>query len=326
MSHKSSGDGDLARLSLTSNQVDEFEIRASVLNDTFESEDFSASRSAQYVLHCPNCQAETFLGDKFCQECGGLQPAFEEKPRFSADSLFQMAADKSKFLYFTVGVLSASLLVLTCAFLFARVPDDLQNALSENKLNDAVVVAEKLMVSRLGSLQEHDAEIYSDAFFRRAQVFADNKNYKLALIDLAKVLPDYSKQAQVAELRRSCVVRAWQAHAEETRGIGIAAKMQESKRVVSKFPARLKETSSKTQAAVHSPKVSEQSEFDSSSNVSASPSEPSSELDSEEAEMAAYNRHLADYFSRRESKSSKVSAIKEPPSFSEWVQSGKSEF
>jgi hypothetical protein len=316
----------LARLSLTSNQVDEFEIRATVLNDTFESEDFPASRSAQFVLHCPNCHAETFLGDKFCQECGGLQPAFEEKPRFSSDSLFQMVAHKSKFLYFTVGVLSASFLVLACAFLFAKVPDDLQNALSENKLNDAVAVAEKLMVSRLGSLQGSDAEIYSDAFFRRAQVFADNKNYKLALIDLSKVLPTYSKQAQVAELRRSCVVRAWQVHAEEAKGIGFAPKMQESKRAVSRVPARAKETNSKAQAAVPNPKKSTEIEFDSTSNVSASPSEPSSELDSEEAEMAAYNRHLADYFSRRESKSSKVSAIKEPPSFSEWVQSGKSEF
>ncbi|MBX9951420.1 MAG: zinc ribbon domain-containing protein [Candidatus Obscuribacterales bacterium] len=315
----------MARLSLTSNQVDELEIRATVLNDTFASEDLASSPAAQFILHCPHCQSETLLGDKFCQDCGGLQPAFEEKTSFA--SLVSMLQSNSKLLYFSVGVLSASLLVLTCFYFFAKVPGDLQNSLSANKLNEAVAIAEKLMVSRLGSLQGHDAELYSDAFFRRAQVFAVNKNYKLALLDLSRVLPSYSKRAEVAELRKSCGILAWQGNSVEIDN----PKLQESKR--SKLAARVKVASTTAQAivpsahsAINEAKSLVQSESGPAASGGALPIESSCELDSEEAEMATYNRHLADYFSRRESKSSKASAIKEPPSFSEWVQSGKSEF
>lgn len=298
-----------------------------MLNETFASEDLAASPAAQFILHCPHCQSETLLGDKFCQDCGGLQPAFEEKTSFA--SLVTMLQSNSKFLYFSVGVLSASLLVLTCFYFFAKVPGDLQNSLSANKLNEAVVIAEKLMVSRLGSLQGPDAELYSEAFFRRAQVFAVNKNYKLALLDLSRVLPSYSKRAEVAELRKTCGVLAWQGNSVAIEN----PKLQESKRSASKLAARVKVASTTAQAPVPSPhsavneaKSLVQSESGPFASGGASPIESSCELDSEEAEMAAYNRYLADYFSRRESKSSKASAIKEPPSFSEWVQSGKSEF
>ncbi len=276
---------------------------------------------ADFVLHCPDCQAETFLGDMYCQECGSVQPAFAEKPHSSLHIFWGFLSRNYRVICVASGAVAAALLVLAGFVVFARIPADLQSALSENKLNDAVVLAEKLMVSRLGKLEGGDADLYSQAFFKRAQIFAGNGNYKKALLDLSKVLPAYSKMADVEQLRNVCV-------AGVTPAAGLIvppAKTTQDNAPPAKEPARAAKASLGRNRE-------QTSKLSSSSLISKdqAPVEESNldkeEVDSEEADMAVYNRHLAEYFSRRESKSSKASSVKEPPSFSEWVQSGKSEF
>lgn len=257
----------------------------------------------------------------YCQECGSVQPAFAEKPHSSLSSLWGYLARHYKVICVASGAVGAALFVLAVFLVFAKIPADLQSALSANKLNDAVVLAEKLMVSRLGKLDGADADLYSQAFYKRAQVFAGNGNYKKALLDLSKVLPAYSRMAAVEQLRNFCVAGITPAPGLDLTPAKIpvnnAPPAKEPTRAAKANVGRNREQPSKLSSL--SP-VSKQQAPTEESNLD------KEEVDSEEADMAVYNRHLAEYFSRRESKSSKASSIKEPPSFSEWVQSGKSEF
>jgi hypothetical protein len=353
VSRKSSGDGDLPRLSTTSNKVEDSEIRAILLSDSICSDEIPVPHSAQHIMHCPHCQSETFLGDKFCQECGGVQPAFEEQSRLSPEFFLPVLADNSKLLFVSIGVCLAVVLVVSSSVLYFGVTADLEKALSANKLNDAVVIADRLNVSRFGSLSGLEAELFSDAFFRRAQVFAANKNYQFALADLIKVLPSYSKHAQAMQLRSICALFLAQKKSVTTPMVVEsklpATKSEEQSRSVA--PQRIKAIApignlQNNQAEPHLNRAEAQSnraeaqlnrvEAKNTQSVlskrangeamAVATNSERDEVDSEEADMAAYNRHLADYFTRKESKSSKASATSEPPSFSEWVQSGKSEF
>lgn len=346
MPRKSSGDGDLPRLSTTSHQVENSEIRAIMLSDSVCSDEISVAHSAQHVMHCPHCQSETFLGDKFCQECGGVQPAFEEQSRLSPEFFLPVLANHSKLLFVSIGVCLAVVLVLSSSVLYFGVTADLEKALSANKLNDAVVIADRLNVSRFGSLSGREAELFSDAFFRRAQVFAANKNYQFALADVIKVLPSYSKHAQAMQLRTICALsfaqrksvttpmvvksKLSETKSEEPR-LSIAAQRTNSTAPIGKMQNNRVETQlNRTEAQRNPIEVkNSQSILSKRTNgeaLAVSTNSQKDEVDSEEADMAVYNRHLADYFMRKESRSSKASATSEPPSFSEWVQSGKSEF
>lgn len=368
MSRKSSGDGDLTRLSTTSNRVEEFEIRATLLSDSLGVEEFSESASLQFMLRCPSCESETFVGDKFCQECGCVQPAFAEKSRLSSDAFLSVLSENRKNLYLWVGVCVGVLFVLITSVLYLTVPGDLEKALSTNRLNDAAVIADRLLVSRLGVLQGRDAELYSDAFFRRAQVFAKNKNYKFAFVDLSKVQSSYSKHAEASQLRNLCTILVAQGNKSSlppssAASTAASANSQAASQSVRIQPSAAKQSKMQdTQASVQQAKSSnsqalaqtrQSKSLDadlratgvSPSSLAAEKPAPSAntnsvkdEVDSEEADMAAYNRHLAEYFSRqglkeskdsrdsKDSKASKAAGTKELPSFSEWVQSGKSEF
>jgi hypothetical protein len=354
VSRKSSGDGDLTRLSTTSNRVEEFEIRATLLSDSLGVEEFSESASSQFMLRCPSCESETFVGDKFCQECGCVQPAFAEKSRLSSEAFLSVLSENRKNLYLWVGVCVGVLFVLITSVLYLAVPGDLEKALSTNKLNDAAIIADRLLVSRLGVLQGRDAELYSDAFFRRAQVFAKNKNYKFAFVDLSKVQSSYSKRAEASQLRNLCTILVAQGNNStpqtSPRATSDAAANSQaaaqSVRIESSTAKQFKTQSNSQAMAQNRPSKSLDADLRatgvSPSSLPAEKPAPSAntnsvkdEVDSEEADMAAYNRHLAEYFSRqglkdskdsRDSKASKAAGTKELPSFSEWVQSGKSEF
>lgn len=345
-----------------------------MLSDSICSDEISVAHSAQHVMHCPHCESETFLGDKFCQECGGVQPAFEEQSRLSPDFFLPVLADNSKLLFVSIGVCLAVVLVVSSSVLYFGVTADLEKALSANKLNDAVVIADRLNVSRFGSLSGREAELFSDAFFRRAQVFAANKNYQFALADLIKVLPSYSKHAQAVQLRTICALFSAQRKSVTTPMLaeGKSPKTKGEDQSPSVAPQRtnaiaptgnlqnnraeahlnraepqrnLVESQSNREGAQSNrvepqrnraePQLNRAETKNSQSAISkrtngeamaVSTNSEKDEVDSEEADMAAYNRHLADYFTRKESRSSKASATSEPPSFSEWVQSGKSEF
>lgn len=315
-----------------------------MLSDTFEDDSHSKrlSRSSQLVLQCPACNAETFLGDQFCQECGSTQPAFQNESRVSPDAIKGFIASRKKVLI-AICALVLSVWLVVSLLSAVTITDELDKTISQNRLNDAAGLAEKLFVSRFGSLSGRDAELYSEAFYRRAQVFAKNRNFKPALGDLTKVLPSYSKSAEVAQLKASYQLLLSQGNiavepnattAKETRSVFHQTRSDAgSAQALGKSPARV-QTAASTSANSAAADTAESPE---SQPVDLANSDKE-EVNSEEVDMAAYNRHLAEYFSRTESKSSKGSTnssnssnskgslVKEPPSFSEWVQSGKTEF
>ncbi|MBA3993723.1 MAG: hypothetical protein C0469_09365 [Cyanobacteria bacterium DS2.3.42] len=325
----------MGRLTTASNQTEECEIRATLLSDTFEDESHSrpSSHSSQLVLQCPDCRAETFLGDQFCQECGSTQPAFvNNKAPISPAAVKTLLASRKKLLVASCALLFGVWSVTAIVFA-SNLPGELDRTISQNRLNDATALAERLFLSRFGALSGRDAESYSEAFYRRAQIFAKNRNFKLALGDLTKVLPSYSRSAEVAQLKASyqlflsqgnLAVEPSPAATKEAPSVFHQTKSNDiSVPAVGKTPAR-----SRMQAVVSPTAKSEATDTAESTelqpvDVANSDKE---EVNSEEVDMAAYNRHLAEYFSRTESKNSKGLPVKEPPSFSEWVQSGKAEF
>ncbi len=264
-----------------------------------------------------------------------MQPAFESKPSFSPESVQQLVAFNRKHL---IGLCASALALIVIAVVVSvmRLPDELDKTISANRLNDAAFLAERLFVSRFGALNGRDAESYSEAFYRRAKVFAKNRNFKLALVDLSKVLPSYSRKAEVAQLKASYQLFLTQGNSPsekdttvviETRSTAPLAKAKDTgEQNIVRTPV-----ASKTQAA-NSPSKTSDATIDAAAQETEavdSKSNDKDEVNSEEADMAAYNRHLAEYFSHRESKGikdSKGSTAKEPPSFSEWVQTGKAEF
>lgn len=331
----------MGRLTIASNQTEECEIRATLLRDTFEDESHSrlSSHSSQLVLHCPDCRAETFLGDQFCQECGSTQPAFENnKALISPDAVKTLLASRKKLLVASCALLFGVWSVTAIVFA-SNLPGELDRTISQNRLNDATALAERLFLSRFGALSGRDAESYSEAFYRRAQIFAKNRNFKLALGDLTKVLPSYSRSAEVAQLKASYQLFLSQGNLAvepslaatkeapsvlpQTKTNDISAPAVSKTLAVGKTPARLLMQSVVSKTAKS--EVADTAESTDLQQVDVANSDKE-EVNSEEVDMAAYNRHLAEYFSRTESKNSKGSAVKEPPSFSEWVQSGKAEF
>jgi hypothetical protein len=334
----------LVKLAAASSETEQCEIRATLLSDSFGTDAFStssttsSSSSLQLVLHCPTCDAETFLGDQFCQECGSIQPAFESKPSFSPESVKQLVAFNRKHV---VGLCATALAMVVIAVVVSviRLPEELDRTISANRLNDAADLAEKLFVSRFGALNGHDAESYSEAFYKRAQVFAKNRNFKLALVDLSKVLPSFSRTSEVAQLKASYQLFLTQGNPPHEANADAVIELRSPARPIKSKDAgesKISRTSgnSKTQAI-----GSTDAESDATIDAAAaeaqtvdSTSIDKDEVNSEEADMAAYNRHLAEYFSHRESKDtkgtkdSKVSTVKDPPSFSEWVQTGKADF
>lgn len=240
---------------------------------------------------------------------------------------------------------AVALIVIAVVVSVIKLPDDLDKSIAANRLNDAADLAEKLFVSRFGALNGRDAESYSDAFYKRAQVFAKNRNFKLALVDLSKVLPSFSRTAEVEQLKASYQLFLTQGNTPSATNAAPLIETSSATR-----PIKSKETSqpnisrpqvkSKIQAASNPSQkndplidnVAAEAQLVDSTNID------KDEVNSEEADMAAYNRHLAEYFSRRDAKDtkgakvtketreSKVSTVKDPPSFSEWVQTGKAEF
>ncbi len=336
-----------------------------MLSDTFEDDSHlqPSSRSSQLALQCPACNAETFLGDQFCQECGSTQPAFENKSRITFDAIKTFLTSKKKGLI-AVCALLLGIWPVTAIVSAITLPDQLDKTISQNRLNDATGLAERLFVSRFGTLSGRDAELYSEAFYRRAQVFAKNRNFKLALVDLTKVLPSYSKSSEVSQLKASYLLFLSQGKS----ALETATMQVESKAMTPLAPNTTAPLAPNTTALRETRSVSQQTN---SANVSLqaatrmpanaqpqalgtqtatsvaagtagtvesadAPADVANldkvEVNSEEADMAAYNRRLAEYFSHAESKNlkrsnkPKGSSVKEPPSFSEWVQSGKAEF
>ena len=356
---KSSGGGDLARLTTETSQIkiDDCEVRATLLRESFEDEPECAhSSGAELVLHCPSCDAETLLGDRFCQECGTVQPAFREKSDYLQEQLKHLVSSKTRI--FSIVLLASVFSVFSILALLAvaKLPDELERSLSANQLNDAIALADKLMVSRFGSLNGRDAELYSAAFHRRALVFANNHNYKFAICDLSKVLPSYSKSKEVAQLSSQYGMILFQGNPPKDTGShesavkppinndqsvdpveapavrsakNLEASAINSSSIHSQGAATTRPVSESTAEKSPPAKALAQTESalsnksQSSKDEAAKSDKEEVNSDSEERDMALYNRHLADYFSHRESKGSQT---KDPPSFSEWVQSGKADF
>lgn len=353
---KSSGVGDLARLTTDSNQVDakDFEIRATLLSDSF-------GAFANDTLRCSVCTEEIFAGDLFCQECGAAQTPANEKSARAADSapveyspvadsndsfadkFIEIVSSKPKLIASVSAALIAGLIGFVMLATFISLPNELSNALKENQLNKATELAEKLMLSRFGTLSGNDAEIYSLAFHRRAQVFAGNRNFKMAFADLAKVLPSYSQIAQVEQLKPAYALLVCQpvpAQASVIDPDGQTDARSSSNSItaagtsrISALPSRASTDGASVKNAIG--KNSTTSSHARASNVPQAedtaehPTNSSKEevnSDTEEADMAAYNRRLAEYFSHAAPRDTNGSAAKDPPSFSEWVQSGKTDF
>lgn len=361
---KSSGVGDLARLTTDSNQVDakDFEIRATLLSDSYGAfANQVSSTNADPALHCSACAAETFPGDRFCQECGAPQPSEVGKPAPPAvfvepvdsvlDRFLHWVSNHPGLVLFAAAATVIGVVGLVMLTTFFSLPGDLNNALKANQLNSATDLAEKLKLSRFGALSGDDAELYSAAFHKRAQVFAGNRNFKMAFADLTKVMPSYSQFAQTQQLQSAYALLVSQPGAQPNTQPGQYLDSAQSDAIESgngktspvKDIAAAAAPSSKaysTAGAVNKNVPDKKS--DNSVALKAAPSQPPEDTqetsygtnsskqevnsDNEEADMAAYNRRLADYFSHHGSKDAGGSSAKDPPSFSEWVQSGKADF
>ena len=351
---KSSGVGVLAPLTTDSNQVaaKDFEIRATLLSDSFEAIQNQDSSIVCSFLLCSACGAETFSGDSFCQECGAAQPCLEglytravetyrdcsdDSVDSVADRLMQSVSNNPKLIAIVTVAAVIGVVGVIMLATFVRLPGELNNALKENQLNRATALAEKLMLSRFGTLSGHDAELYSIAFHKRAQVFAGNRNFKLAFADLVRVLPSYSQIGEVEQLKASYALFVSQAGEVAQNKIETAG--QSETKTASVETSLLKGNSGRSNTRAAGPNKT--GDINSSvKSIAAEPvapiksvdaQEPSTNStkeevnsDTEEADMAAYNRRLADYFSAP--KEAKGTSAKDPPSFSEWVQSGKADF
>ncbi len=325
--------GGLGRLNTASYEIEECEIRATLLSDTFDGDAISmpSSHSSQLASSCPACTAETFLGDQFCQECGSTLTVFESQPRFTIDKVTGLLGSP-KITLVALGVLLAVVFSGAAIMSAIAIPGDLDKAIAANRLNDATTLAERLYLARLGALEGREAEAYSEAYYKRGQIFAKNGNYANALDDLKKVLPTYSKSTVVAQTIFDYQLYLSQGNSRSQAGTTISnathsvASQTKTKQVaiqnVSKMPAasNIKTPESRTQ------KVAAVSDVDSiEGQLLDSTNTDRDEVNLEEVDMAAYNSQLAEYFSRKE-KNSKGSQTKDPPSFSEWVQSGKAQF
>jgi hypothetical protein len=366
---KSSGVGDLAPLTTDSNQVDakDFEIRATLLSDSFgafANHDSSVVDSAS--LLCSACGAETLSGDSFCQECGAAQPSSEgldsracvtyrnhsidpsnapsndsSRDFFDsfADRLIQSVSNNPKLIALVAVAVVIGVVGVTMLATFFRLPAELNSALKENQLNRAATLAEKLMLSRFGALSGDDAELYSTAFHKRAQVFAGNRNFKLAFADLVRVLPSYSRIGEVEQLKASYALFVSQS--SEVAQSKIEAAGQDKGKTASVEtslprgnsgrsnpralePTKTGDINSPVKSIAAKPLAATQSNDNQEPSTNSTKEEVNS--DTEEADMAAYNRRLADYFSQPAPEHTKGDSAKDPPSFSEWVQSGKADF
>lgn len=341
----------MSRLGTETNQIeiDDCEIRASLISDyTF------SPVSQSLMLRCPHCSADTYLGDQFCQECGVVQPAFEEETGFSPKKLGaklgeSFVINKKKTLLLS-GFATALLLIATVCFGVSKQADEVQTCITANRLNDAAAAAERMYVSHFGTLKGRDADLYSEVFHRRAQVYASNQNFKSAICDLAKILPGYSKAAEAAQLadtyRLAMVgtlspavsVKAQNSQVSVQSDSNISSAIPQTNFALSGKSAeyRLQQKSVAQTVSVESsktnPQLNAQKLSTKSAEISVGSESEEGTSEAEEADMAAYNRHLAEYFTRRKSgdgadgQAQSRTTAKEPPSFNEWVQSGKSEF
>ncbi|MBC7997740.1 MAG: hypothetical protein IAF58_07345 [Leptolyngbya sp.] len=312
------------------------EIRASLLR---VSDGTASPTNFEVRLRCPFCAEETFLGDRFCQECGSVQPAFADETL----SIFE----KAKEFLSTKKQLASAILALSIfgglafygIFTSLSLPGEVEKSLQENRLNDAVRLSEQLYVARFGSLSGKDAELYSVAFHRRAQIFATNNNTKAALVDLARVLPAYSQKADVDRLSQSYFTSMMSnkdipgdkaSSKVLSPGTAADATLQGKQKLLDSSAAQ-SQTSSKKNLSNPVSAINEDSSAQAAAGKTDAAAGDTSDDDDarEEKEMAHYNNMLAEYFSKKKQNDSVQASsekLKEPPSFNEWIQSGRSEF
>lgn len=335
---KSSGVRDLAKLtevsSPTSTEADE--IRASLLRVSPD----SVSPSAFEVrLRCPFCAEETFLGDRFCQECGSIQPAFADNSVAFFDKAKELLATKKQLLCAISIVTMIGGLLFYAVFTSLSLPGELEQSLKANRLNESVRLSEQLLVARFGSLTGKDAELYCTSFHRRALVYGSNNNAKGALVDLARILPTYSQKAEVDRLTQfytaSLLINqpvAPNSSSLKKAESGIANDAAGQSKLNAHESSISRQTVSQTQNSVRASLTSKDlSKTPTTSASAAAAAVDNGEDDDakEEKEMAHYNNMLAEYFSKKkqgDTPPGNAETVKEPPSFNEWVQSGKAEF
>lgn len=323
-------------ITLSTESSESNEIRASLLR---VSEGTASPANFEVRLRCPLCSEETFLGDRFCQECGSVQPAFADENYSIFGRAKEFLSNKKQL---ASAILTFSLLgglVLYAIFTSLSLPGEVEKSLQENRLNDAVRLSEQLYVARFGSLSGKDAELYCTAFHRRAQIFAANNNAKGALVDLARVLPTYSQKADVDRLSQLYLASIMSN--KDIPHANVSPKAQPSGTTTdATIPSKpnLVDTSAapsqmKSRKNLSDP-VSAMKEHSSAQPAAGTPEASSGDNSDdddarEEKEMAHYNNMLAEYFSKKKQNDSVQTSsekLKEPPSFNEWIQSGRSEF
>lgn len=312
------------------------EIRASLLR---ASNDSISPSAFEVRLRCPFCAEETFLGDRFCQECGSIQPAFSDNSISIIDKAKELLATKKQLF----GVISLATviggLLFYAVFTSLSLPGELEQSLKANRLNESVRLSEQLLVARFGNLSGKDAELYCTSFHRRAQVYGSNNNPKSALVDLARILPTYSQKAEVDRLTQfyTASLLINQPEAPNSSSLkkgesGIASDAAGQSKLNARESSTSRQNASPTQNSASASLTSKDlSKTPTTSASAANAAVDNGEDDDakEEKEMAHYNNMLAEYFSKKkqgDAPSGNAETVKEPPSFNEWVQSGKAEF
>jgi hypothetical protein len=193
---------------------------------------------------------------------------------------------------------------------------------------------EKISLNRRGALSKEERDTFNNVLYQRAQKFAEQENYRLALSDLLRITPDFAdysearkkikQYSQPKDLDKPAVAKPTAISAKTAAPVETAPAATPSPPVIS--PAQKPEEKAPKETAL-TPQVTTKKVKDGTLVTT-------SRWNYTDDDVAKYDKMLADYFSverlatRRTIKDGLgVSAqSKEPPSFREWLDQGKPNF
>lgn len=242
-----------------------------------------------------------------------------------------------------------------------------QSAAATNQIDQAINLLDRLSAAKSGNLKDDERNLLNDSLLKRSAVFETNGSIRLAMADLLRITPDFASYAQARQKlqeygqREPQLVSAKQSEpaALEKKSVQpvlpAAAAIEASPPAVARQTAyrdrsieEVRESKSITQSERAAdeddrPAVSDAGPVTNADHPAeavqsrqAAPAPASSaktKVKFSDADVAQYNKLLADYFSRSQSTSHQAAShstgggeSKEPPSLKEWLERGRPAF
>lgn len=219
-------------------------------------------------------------------------------------------------------------------------------AVGANRLNEAVQIMEHISIKGAGKLNVKQRAVLNEALYLRARDFADKRQYRLALSDLLRVTPEFVNYDDVRRLVGLYVAQAQKQMDEE----GSLLKNKQLKEIQSKQRSYNLSQNEHDIQANDNRKPNSSSIYSDDDTLTTNrsieplqdtlhPSEHNEAQQSlrwnySDADVVIYHKLLADYFSparigtRRKIKDDLGVAAenRDPPTFKEWLDSGKPNF